>query len=136
VRSASEKHGTDPSKELFSFLESRLDRVVYRLGLAPSQAMARQMVGHGHVIVNGRRTTIPSRRLRSGDVVSVRDGSKQKGFFSDESKNRIEKHTLPSWLLFDTKKFEGTVRANPVLDVSMMPYNLKSINHNALVAKQ
>ncbi|MBI2046456.1 MAG: 30S ribosomal protein S4 [Parcubacteria group bacterium] len=127
VRSASGKRGADPAKELFSSLESRLDRVVYRLGLASSQAMARQMVGHGHVMVNGRRTTIPSRRLHSGDIVSVREGSRQKGFFGDESKNRIEKQMLPSWLVFDPKKFEGTVRANPLLDARVMPYDLKAV---------
>src|SRR3989344_5172221 len=70
VRSASSKRGADPTKELFSSLESHLDRVVYRLGLASSQAMARQMVGHGHVLVNRKRTTIPSYRLRSGDTIN------------------------------------------------------------------
>jgi len=128
VRSASSKRGADPTKELFSSLESRLDRVVYRLGLASSQAMARQMVGHGHVLVNGKRTTIPSYRLRSGDTINVRQGSKDSPLFvGDAVKGRVEKQLLPAWLSFDAKKFEGSVRAHPSLDATVMPYDLKAV---------
>ncbi|MBI5005051.1 MAG: 30S ribosomal protein S4 [Candidatus Lloydbacteria bacterium] len=127
VRSASGKRGADPAKELFASLESRLDRVVYRLGLASSQAMARQMVGHGHVLVNGKRTTIPSYRLRSGDIISIRGGSKDSVLFGEAIKTRAEKQVLPAWLVFDSKKFEGSVRAHPSLDATVMPYDLKAV---------
>ena len=60
-----------PGQNLLRLLEQRLDNVVYRLGFARSRPMARQLVGHGHILVNGRRVTIPSFQVRSGDTVSL-----------------------------------------------------------------
>src|SRR5690606_11765405 len=65
-----------PTQFLIARLESRLDNVAYRLGLAPTRRAARQAASHGHLTVNGRKFTIPSHQLRPGDVVAVRDGSR------------------------------------------------------------
>lgn len=94
-------------------LESRLDNVVYRMGLAKTRRLARQITSHGHICVNGKKMTIPSHQVKPGDLISVREGSRQTGLFIDLG----EKHeisALPAWLTFDVKKMEGTVKESPV----------------------
>ncbi|MEN6300345.1 MAG: 30S ribosomal protein S4 [Anaerolineaceae bacterium] len=93
---------------LLQILESRLDNVVYRLGYAESRAHARLLVTHGHFMVNGRRTDIPSMLLSPGDVVSVREGSKTRQYFKDLSAAAEETNVLP-WLSRDLNKLSGTV---------------------------
>ena len=68
---------------LLQILESRLDNVIYRMGYAESRAQARQMVTHGHFVVNGRRTDVPSMLIKPGDKIEIREGSKKKTFFKD-----------------------------------------------------
>jgi small subunit ribosomal protein S4 len=74
-------NGTTPAETLHRLIETRLDNVVYRLGLAPSRPAARQMVSHGHITVDGRKTTIPSRQMRVGEVIGIREGSKDLPLF-------------------------------------------------------
>ena len=93
---------------LLQILESRLDNVVYRLGYAESRAHARLLVTHGHFMVNGRRTDIPSMLLSPGDVVSVREGSKTRQYFKDLSAAAEETNVL-HWLSRDLNKLSGTV---------------------------
>ena len=106
---------TQPVTVLMERLESRLDNVVYRLGLAKTRQFARQMVSHGHICVNGRKYTIPSHRVRPGDVISVREGSRNSGLFTDFA-DRHEPAAVPSWLKFDSKKLIGEMVAAPVYD--------------------
>ncbi len=70
---------------LLVILESRLDNVVYRMGFADSRAQARQLVRHGHFNVNGRKTNIPSYNVSPGDVIAVRDNSRNKQYFKDRA---------------------------------------------------
>ena len=96
-------------------LESRLDNVIYRMGLAKTRRLARQIASHGHICVNGKKMTIPSHRVKVGDVLSIREGSRQTGLFVDLS----EKHEpagVPAWVTFDVKKMEGEMKAAPVYD--------------------
>ena len=105
-------HKSDkPIPFLFSRLESRLDNVAYRLGLAPTRQASRQMASHGHLMVNGKRFTIPSHQLRKGDVVTVREGSRDSVLFVGLE----ERHSgsVPAWLKFDVKKLEGKVESVP-----------------------
>lgn len=104
-----------PIALLMSRLESRLDNVVYRLGLAKTRQFARQMVSHGHITVNGRKLSIPSYKVALNDVIAVREGSKQKGFFT----TLAEDHTaaaVPAWLTFDLKKMEGVKKSEPTYE--------------------
>ena len=78
-------------------LEHRLDRVVFLLGIAGSPRIARQLVSHGHITVNDRKVTIPSFRVKVGDVVSVRPESRKLKIFEDLTQH-LKKHTPPSWL--------------------------------------
>lgn len=106
-----------PIGMLMARLESRLDNVAYRLGLAKTRQMARQMAAHGHLCINGRKMTIPSHKVCVGDVVSVRDGSKNSGLF-DTLTDSHEKAGVPAWLTFDVKKLEGTMTALPTYEPS------------------
>ena len=118
--------GTDPTVRLMEQLEMRLDNVVYRLGLAASRRAARQLVTHGHVHVNGKRTDIPSRQLREKDTVSVRERT-QKLPIMDRMKETMDTASLPAWISFDKKKLEGTVTARPKVEVTEMPGNVGAI---------
>jgi small subunit ribosomal protein S4 len=108
----------DSSENLIGLLERRLDAVVYRAKFVPTVFAARQFIGHGHVLVNGRRTNIPSMRLKVGDVVEVREKSKQMGLVL-EAIDSAERD-VPEYLDVDHKKLTATVTRVPGL--SEVPY--------------
>lgn len=112
VKKAVEKKGTNSAEDLYHELESRLDNTIYRLGLAPSRRAARQMVSHGHWVVNDVRVTIPSYSLKKGDVVKIREGSKAKKIFSNIAET-LKEYTSPAWLVFDQGKLEGKILDKP-----------------------
>jgi small subunit ribosomal protein S4 len=97
---------------LLQILESRLDNVVYRLGYASSRSQARLLVTHGHFIVNGRRTDVPSMLLSQGDEISVREGSGKLTYFK-ELDAFAQKRTSPAWLNRDVAKLSGAVARMP-----------------------
>ena len=97
---------------LLQILESRLDNVVFRMGFASSRSEARLMVTHGHFIVNGRRTDIPSMLLKDGDELAVREVSQKKPFFKTLGEV-VEKRNVPAWLERDAKAFAGKVGRLP-----------------------
>lgn len=97
---------------LLQILESRLDNVVFRLGFASSRAEARLLVTHGHFTVNGRRTDIPSTQVGAGDVVQVREGSRDTTYFK-ELADFATKRNAPSWVARDLKTLTGTVQRLP-----------------------
>lgn len=99
-----------PVALLMQRLESRLDNVIYRLGLAKTRRLARQIASHGHICVNGKKMTIPSHRVEVGDILTVREGSRQTGLFINLSETH-EATGIPAWLSFDVKKMEGTMRS-------------------------
>ena len=111
---ASRKQGQSGAT-LLEFLERRLDNVVYRSGLAVSRRAARQLVTHGHFELNGRRVDIPSIRVSAGDVITLRDHSKQTEYFKkiDDVSPAGES---PSWLKVNRKKFEIQVSGTPSRD--------------------
>ncbi len=110
-REASRRPGLT-GENLLGLLETRLDNVVYRLGLADSRAQARQLVQHGHVTVNGRKTNIPSFAMHPGDVVSVRPESRRNKYFK-ERRELLGKRNVPSWLDFDEESLMGRLLALP-----------------------
>jgi small subunit ribosomal protein S4 len=121
VKKASNKKGVSASEFLKALLESRLDNVVYRLGLAHTRALARQMVAHGHFMVNNRRTTSPAYALRAGDTVTVREGSRASALFSDIEK-KMQNYSLPTWLSFDPKTMTGKVVSAPRADDAFLNF--------------
>lgn len=101
-----------PALVLYRTLESRLDNVVYRAGFANTRAFARQIVSHGHIIVNGRRINIASYLVRNGDVVAIREGSKTTKAFTGLSEKLT--NTAPSHeLTVDPQKLTATVKGQP-----------------------
>lgn len=107
---------------LLQILESRLDNVVYRLGLASSRAQARQLILHGHFEVNGRKNDIPSLLAKPGDLVAVRATSRNKAYFQDLAE-RMEHHFLPEWLSLDVDTLSGRVLALPTREQIEVPVN-------------
>jgi small subunit ribosomal protein S4 len=97
---------------LLILLESRLDNVVYRLGLGSSRPQARQMVRHGHIEVNGRRVNVPSYLVEPGDVISVRGKSRQMPFFKDLAQD-LPHRPVAEWLSRDDELMTGRVMALP-----------------------
>jgi small subunit ribosomal protein S4 len=97
---------------LVRILEMRLDNVIYRLGLADSRSQARQLVTHGHIAVNDKKTDIPSYVVAVGDVVSVRSRSREKEYFKLIAKDLSRKAT-PAWLTLDAQQMTGKVVAAP-----------------------
>jgi small subunit ribosomal protein S4 len=110
-----------PELRLFRILESRLDNVVYRMGLAHTRALARQLVSHGHVTVNGKKTTIPSRIVKIGDTIAIRAGSKAIKPF-ENAENNLTSKSAHTWLSVDPKtltaKMTSVVReVEPIFDM-------------------
>jgi small subunit ribosomal protein S4 len=97
---------------LLQILESRLDNVVYRLGFASSRAQARLLVTHGHFMVNGRRTDVPSMLLSDGDEIAVREGSRKLTYFK-ELGDVVDARNVPAWIVRDTKALTGKVERLP-----------------------
>jgi small subunit ribosomal protein S4 len=105
---------------LLQMLERRMDNVVYRLGFASSRAMARQLVAHGHFLVNGKRVDIPAALVGVGAVVSLSQGSRDNEEIKmclDTAKGR----GVPAWLELDADNFRGTVKALPAREDVTMP---------------
>lgn len=107
---------------LLSVLESRLDNVVYRLGFAESRAHARQLVRHGHITVNGRKTNVPSYLVKPDDVIAVRPESRKRTYFRGLSE-KLEGRTPPQWLRLDPEALSGQVLARPTREDIDIPIN-------------
>jgi len=101
---------------LLQYLERRLDNVVYRAGFAPSRRAARQLVTHGHFMLNGRRVDIPSIRLRIGDEITLREHSKGNEYFKKIDDISPAPSIIPAWLKVDRKKVASTVTGLPLRD--------------------
>jgi len=107
---------------LLRLLECRLDNVTYRLGFGASRKEARQLVSHGHITVNGRKTNVPGAQVKSGDVIAVRERSRTIPSIQT-SLESVEGRGIPEWLELDKAGFKGTVRALPTKDQITLPVN-------------
>ena len=112
VKKASSVKGAGTAEKLYESLESRLDNVVYKMGLGASRRATRQMVSHGHFIVNNHRVTIPSYELKQGDVVKIREGSKGSKLFANLAE-RLKDYNGPVWVKFDVGTLEGKILDKP-----------------------
>lgn len=112
---ASRREGRS-GENLLQLLELRADNAVYRAGLAPSRRAARQLMTHGHFMLNGRRVDIPSIRLSEGDILVLRDKSKTNEYFKKLDDVSPEPSTLPSWMKVNRKKFEISITGVPTRD--------------------
>lgn len=116
----------DNAKNLLHLLEGRLDNVVLRAGFAQSHSAARQMVAHGHIVVNGRNVNIPSFQVTIGDVVSIREGSKKKALFA-KLDEEIAASAAPAWIKVNAEKKEIIIDGEPSADMSNLLFNVRSV---------
>lgn len=100
---------------MLSLLERRLDNVAFRLGFGNSRAMARQLVTHGHILVDGKKVDIPSYLVKPGQVISVRSKSRDMQHLK-ELREQGSKNTIPKWLELDAENLSGKVMALPQRD--------------------
>lgn len=105
---------------LLQLLESRLDSIVYRLGLARSRPEARQLINHGHFLVNGKKVDIPSYLTRPGDLITVKESSKKQPVFKQIVEARDQQGTV-DWLEVDFEKLEGRIIRLPQRDEIDVP---------------
>jgi len=121
---SSKKSGADSLVEL---LESRLDNVVFRLGFAGSRRMARQLISHGHILIGGRKISIPAYRVKVGETVSLKPQSRPKGFMRDFD-TVIKKYKAPAWLNLDKESVSGLITARPTADLAGLHNDQLSVN--------
>lgn len=114
---ASKKPGEAGTNFLIA-LESRLDNVVFRMGFAATRREARQLVNHGHFLLNGKKANIPSMEVSVGDVISVKEKSKSSPKFKELKEMVI---TTPKWISIDTDKLEGRILNAPTRDDIDLP---------------
>lgn len=118
-----ERRGGVTGDNLLQLLETRLDNVVFRMGFADSRQQARQLVRHGHFVVNGKKTDIPSYLVRAGDVIGVKAESKSKEYFAVAGELLATKQA-PEWLTVDISGLSGRVITLPVRDqMEIPPFN-------------
>jgi small subunit ribosomal protein S4 len=110
--SLAEKQAGITGENLLVLLERRLDNVVYRLGFADSRAQARQLVRHGHIMLNGRKTNIPSCLVKEGDTISWREGSNKTEYYK-QLVQEIEAKTILNWLSLDKQNLVGQILSMP-----------------------
>jgi len=111
---------------LVQILERRLDNVVFRLGFVPSRSVGRALVRHGHFLVNGRKVTVPSLAVKPGDIIAIREGSKNKGDFKDIGM-KITHHDSPAWLSINKEKLEAKISTLPEMQDVNIPFNINLI---------
>lgn len=116
----------DAPSLLIRKLESRLDNVIFRLGLATSRSQARQLVSHGHFLVNGKPVNIPSFQVKKGDEIGIKPSSLKTVNFKN-LQAKLKKHHFPSWLVFDLEKLKGKVIGFPTLEEVSPPADISAI---------
>jgi len=117
---AADKKKGITGENLLQKLELRMDNVIYRMGLASSRSTARQLVGHGHFTVNGKKMNIPSYALEQGDTIALNPNKIKKIPVKSAIEN-IKGKTLPDWLSFDTDSKQGIIQALPTREHVAMP---------------
>lgn len=123
VKEATRKQGVLPAEFLLEALETRLDNIVFRAGIVNSRSLARQIVAHGHITINGRRANIPSRRVKVDDVIAVRAGSKGSKLFAALGE-RMGSLTIQPWLKVVPEKYEVIIQGKPSLKKEESSFNL------------
>ena len=116
----------ETAENLLHLLESRLDNFLYRAGFATSRGLARQMVGHGHVWVNGKKVTIPSYILTQGDVVEI-DPASQKNAYFQKVRTTLAQYDAPSWVSLDPENMKAKYLEYPTIEQIAPLFDLKHI---------
>jgi len=114
VKAAVAAHG-DSRENLMQMIQTRIDNIVFRLGWAKSRTLARQLVNHGHILINGKRVSIPSYRVRKEEIIALGQRIKKSNLTNDLVE-LLKKYQAPSWLSLDKEKLEAKVQNIPSAD--------------------
>ncbi len=107
-------HAEKPSVALFQQLEMRIDNAIYRAGLSQTRRSARQAVSHGHILINGKRTTTPSQMVKSGDTLAVRDGSRMSPLYASLAEKAADQsRAIPKWIDSDMSTLIAKITSEP-----------------------
>ncbi len=121
------RKGEETGQTFFRYLEMRLDNVVYRLGWAKSMVQARQIVGHGHVCVNGKKVDIPSYQVNVNDVLSIKERTaKSRKLFADLA-DRMKIAPVQDWLFYDDKTQTAKVVGTPDIKKASLAFDMRAI---------
>ncbi len=126
VKEVIESKTHQPALKLFERLETRLDNMVWRLGLVPTRRFARQVVSHGHITVNGRKVTIPSFMVKPGDQLGIRAGSAANKIF-DTVDEKMKDANVPTWVTWNTEKKTGSLLRLPTLEGQDLLFDLGAV---------
>jgi len=126
TRKARSGKAEDATVLLIRRLESRLDNVIFRLGIVSSRSFARQLVSHGYFKINNRPVDVPSFQVKKGDVIKVKPEKQKKKVFQNLAQ-ALKKQRLPDWLVFDAQAFEAKVVNNPFLEPTNLPAEISVI---------
>lgn len=121
-----EKEGITAEDLLIKNLEKRFDNLIFRLGFATSRSLARQLVSHGHFLINGKAVNYPSYEVKKGDKISLQPRAKKKAYFQSIIPI-LKKKQVVSWLKLDVKSLEGEVIGEPSLEEAAPPADILSI---------
>jgi small subunit ribosomal protein S4 len=126
TRKAGSGKDEDATLVLIRRLESRLDNVIFRLGIVSSRSFARQLVSHGYFKINNRAVDVPSFQVKKGDVIKIKPEKQKKKVFQNLVQ-ALKKQRLPDWLVFDAQAFEAKVVNNPFLEPANLPAEISAI---------
>ncbi len=126
VKESLTKKASRAALGLFELLEMRLDNIVARISFSPTHRGARQMVSHGHILVNDRKVKVPSRNIKIGDKISVREGSKASSLFT-QFDERFKNVTIPPWIKFDAQTKTAEIIAFPKIEQADMMFSIPAI---------
>jgi len=126
VKQALAKKTNSPAVNLLKSLEHRLDNVVWRAGILPTHLSARQAVSHGHFLVNNKKVYVPSFSVKSGDKISIREGSRGSKMFNQLAEKKIETVMTP-WLSWDENKKEISVKDGAFTEKSDLLFDLGQV---------
>lgn len=111
---------------LIQKLEGRFDNVIFRMGFASSRPQARQLISHGHFLINRKKVNIPSYQVKKGDKISILEDSRKRNIFKNLP-TLLKKKQIPSWLSVDAKKLEGEIKSLPTLAEVAPPVEISMI---------
>lgn len=126
VKEALLKKTSNTSQVIYEYLETRLDNVIYRLGFSSTRLGSRQLVSHGHIMVNGRRVDTPSRRVIIGDKIQIADRSLNKPVFQNIDE-KFKNVTVPSWIKFDPIKKIAEIQGKPQMIKTENMFDLNAV---------
>ena len=126
VKEALLKKTPNTSQTIFEFLELRLDNVLYRLGFSSTRLGSRQIVSHGHIMVNGRKVNTPSKRVEDGDKIEITPRSLKKAIFENLD-DKVKNVVIPSWIKFDSIKKVAEIQGKPQMLKTENMFDLNAV---------